>query len=59
MTHDCRFCACVPCNPWEEGVHNFRHRGRAESCDCDRCPQELPLYPTPSAMTAARLAVAA
>jgi hypothetical protein len=45
MTHDCRFCACVTCNPWEEGVHNFRHTGRAEACDCDRCPQETPLYP--------------
>jgi len=45
MTHDCRFCACVACYPWEEGVHNFRHTGRAEACDCDRCPQETPLYP--------------
>lgn len=45
MVHDCRFCSCVACNPWEEGVHNFRHTGRAEECDCDRCPQETPLYP--------------
>ena len=45
MPHDCRFHNCVPCNPWEEGVHNFRHRGRAEACDCDRCPQERPPYP--------------
>jgi hypothetical protein len=43
--HDCRFCSCVACNPWEEGVHNFRHVGRAEECGCDRCPQETPLYP--------------
>jgi hypothetical protein len=45
MSHDCRLHNCVPCHPWEEGVHNFRHRGRAEACDCDRCPQETPLYP--------------
>lgn len=45
VTHDCRFHNCVPCYPWEEGVHNFRHRGRTEACDCDRCPQERPAYP--------------
>lgn len=44
MTHDCTFCPCVACRPWEEGVHNFRHRGRAEACGCDRCPQERPAY---------------
>ncbi len=44
MTHDCRFCTCTTCSPWEEGVHNFRHTGRPETCSCDRCPQEPPLY---------------
>ena len=45
MAHDCRFCICVSCYPWEEGIHNFRHPGRAEACDCDHCPLEYPLYP--------------
>lgn len=45
MSHDCRFCICVSCYPWEEGVHNFRHPYRAEACDCDHCPRERPPYP--------------
>ncbi|MCI4363113.1 MAG: hypothetical protein L3K13_02250 [Thermoplasmata archaeon] len=44
--HDCRFCACVKCYPWEEGVHNFKHKGNTVRCSCDACPAEKPYYPT-------------
>jgi ferredoxin-NADP reductase len=45
MPHDCRFCICVPCFPWDPLVHNFRHPYREEACECTRCPHEKPLYP--------------
>jgi hypothetical protein len=51
MAHDCRYCICVPCFPWAEGVHNFRHSGREDACECARCTHERPHYlaaPAPS-----------
>ena len=47
--HDCRFCACVKCYPWDDGVHNFRHNGNTVHCSCDACPAEKPFYPAPGA----------
>jgi hypothetical protein len=45
--HDCRFCSCVKCYPWEDGVHNFKHKGNTNRCSCDACPAEKPYYPPP------------
>lgn len=45
MPHDCRFCTCTSCSPWEPLVRNFRHRGRDVACECTRCPYERPAYP--------------
>jgi hypothetical protein len=50
--HDCRFCACVKCYPWDDGVHNFRHTGNPVRCSCDACPAEKPFYPSPGGETA-------
>lgn len=44
MVHDCRFCICVSCFPWEEGVHNFRHPWNERACNCARCTHERPPY---------------